>query len=103
MTLEYQSIWDKYECILPNGQPCLLCCFASNIPQIPKKELTLCLNQTKYGCGIENSKPDTCRDFECGDPNNPNYIVDFLIDAAEQYNFVTSQEANKARIRLGLI
>ena len=103
MSLEYPSIWGQSECILPNGQPCTLCCFASCIPEIPKEAISDCPYQIKTGCSTQNRKPETCASFECGDQINPDFTIDFLIDVAEQYGLVTPQQADEARERMGLI
>lgn len=44
---------------------CTACCTAYEIPELNKPAFTPCIHLTKSGCGIYDSRPETCRRFKC--------------------------------------
>src|SRR5215472_7327577 len=47
---------------------CTVCCYAPKIdtPELQKLPGVVCPNCTGRGCGIYASRPNPCRDFDCG-------------------------------------
>lgn len=44
---------------------CTACCEVFHIPVLNKPQNTLCKDCTGFGCGIYDSRPQTCKDYQC--------------------------------------
>jgi Fe-S-cluster containining protein len=43
----------------------MLCCNVTMVPELRKPERTWCTNCNESGCGIYETRPKSCRTFEC--------------------------------------
>lgn len=63
---------------------CTLCCFEMAVEEIDKPMCATCPSVTKGGCGIYQTRPESCRTFECMWLEEPPYGLPHLLSEEER-------------------